>query len=108
MKQSTVRTLGVAVLGTAFAAVGSAAAQALPLSDVGSVLGTVNTALPAGQHALANTVEAAQPTLNAAVPQVEKAAPQVLGADGKGAGGLLGGLPVNGVNPASALGALGG
>ncbi|MGC3002898.1 hypothetical protein ACPF8X_32155, partial [Streptomyces sp. G35A] len=48
MKQSAAKTLGVAALGAAFAAVGAGAAQAAPaVPDAGPVLGTVTGAVPA-------------------------------------------------------------
>ncbi|EYT84341.1 hypothetical protein CF54_02110, partial [Streptomyces sp. Tu 6176] len=47
MKQSAVKTLGVAALGAAFAAAGAGAANAAPAApDVGQALGTVSKALP--------------------------------------------------------------
>lgn len=48
MKQSAVKTLGVAALGAAFAAAGAGAASAAPaLPDAGSALNTVTGTLPA-------------------------------------------------------------
>lgn len=52
MKQSAVKTLGVAALGAAFAAAGAGAASAAPaLPDAGSALDTVTSTLPAEQVA---------------------------------------------------------
>ncbi|MGW1889570.1 ATP-binding protein [Streptomyces sp. NPDC002004] len=115
MKQSAVKTLGVAALGAAFAAAGAGAANAAPaIPDANAALGGVAQTLPVdgvarvlpegattslahGQEALANgrstldtTVHAVQPTLAHAAPQLGSVA------DGKGVAstkGLLGGLP---------------
>lgn len=78
MKQSAAKTLGVAALGAAFAAVGAGAANAAPaLPEASSALDTVTKTLPAenvasalpgagqvlaqGQSALGTGVAAAQP-----------------------------------------------
>ncbi|GGV02986.1 ATP-binding protein [Streptomyces spectabilis] len=82
MKQSAVKTLGVAALGAAFAAVGAGAANAAPATvpDPSTALETVTTTLPldraastlpagapeslaAGQGALTTGLTAAQPAV---------------------------------------------
>ncbi|WP_326699465.1 hypothetical protein OG909_20560 [Streptomyces sp. NBC_01754] len=94
MKQSAVRTLGVAALGAAFAAAGagSASAVALPVDSVADVLpanvalDSVTDALPAAQQAAGGLLD------------------QQKGGDQKGGGALmskgtdlLGGLPAGGL-----------
>ncbi|WP_030668616.1 hypothetical protein [Streptomyces sp. NRRL B-1347] len=87
MKQSAVKTLGVAALGAAFAAVGAGVANAAPATvpDPSTALETVTTTLPldqaagtlpagapeslaAGQSALASGVGATKPALEHFLP----------------------------------------
>ncbi|MFC9462239.1 ATP-binding protein [Streptomyces sp. NPDC056983] len=110
MKQSAVKTLGVAALGAAFAAAGAGAASAAPaLPDAGSALDTVTGTLPAGQVAhvlpagtesLTASKNAVAGGLNAAAPAVQKALP-TNGSDP--VSGLLGGLPVKSLPAGGAL-----
>ncbi|WP_329118132.1 ATP-binding protein [Streptomyces sp. NBC_01465] len=117
MKQSAAKTLGVAVLGAAFAAAaaGTASASVVPsLPDATSALDTVTHTLPvedaaaklpagapealgAGQNALASGLATAPST-------ADQTLPQTLPADGAGdpVAGLLGGLPT-GALPTGAL-----
>ncbi|MCX5083674.1 ATP-binding protein [Streptomyces sp. NPDC056121] len=110
MKQSAVKTLGVAALGAAFAAAGAGAASAAPaLPDAGSALNTVTgtlpaekvaQVLPAGTESLTAGKNAAAGGLNAALPAVQKALPT----DGSSpVSGLLGGLPVKSLPAGGAL-----
>ncbi|MFF1396977.1 ATP-binding protein [Streptomyces sp. NPDC058287] len=110
MKQSAVKTLGVAALGAAFAAAGAGAASAAPaLPDTGSALNTVTgtlpaekvaQVLPAGTESLTAGKNAAAGGLNAALPAVQKALPT----DGSSpVSGLLGGLPVKSLPAGGAL-----
>ncbi|MER6024773.1 ATP-binding protein [Streptomyces sp. NPDC001851] len=86
MKHSAVRTLGVAALGAAFAAVGAGAAHAAPaVPDTAPALDGVTRTLPAGnvgtaqpgtadaltrgQDALGAGVAAAQPAVESALRQ---------------------------------------
>ncbi|TPQ20559.1 ATP-binding protein [Streptomyces sporangiiformans] len=106
MKQSAAKTLGVAALGAAFAAVGAGAANAAPAVPDAPALDTVTqtlqnspvngaTTLPAGspdvlaqgQDALGGGLSAAQPAAAGAL------------SDGPAvpATGLLGGLPAKGL-----------
>ncbi|ANP49065.1 hypothetical protein J2Z21_002344 [Streptomyces griseochromogenes] len=99
MKQSAVKTLGVAALGAAFAAVGAGAAAAapavpdatqaldsvtrtLPAQNVGQALPGAGQTLAQGQSAVGTGMAAARP--------VVPAAPQ-----GASASGLIGGLPLS-------------
>lgn len=103
MKQSAAKTLGVAALGAAFAAVGAGAAHAAPAApDAGKVLGSVSKALPtesvgetlpeAGQ-----ALDRAEPTVRKGLDTAQPVAHQTLGNDpAKSAVGLLGGMPVQG------------
>ncbi|WP_415948092.1 ATP-binding protein [Streptomyces sp. KLOTTS4A1] len=93
MKQSA-KTLGVTVLGAAFAAAGASTASAAPVPDPTQAVGGLTQGLPvaqvaqnvpgateavgAGQNALSTGLNAAQPAIGHAAP----------------AAGLLGGLPV--------------
>ncbi|GGR70375.1 hypothetical protein GCM10010252_05730 [Streptomyces aureoverticillatus] len=125
MKHSAAKTLGVAALGAAFAATGAGAANAASaVPDAAGTVGTVTSALPAGelsqvmpegapeslsagQSALQSGLTAAQPTLDKAVPsgddegedggKADKAAKSTKPAPAKPTdpvAGLLGGLPV--------------
>ncbi len=100
MKTGTLKTLGAAALGVAFAAAaaGTASAAPLPATDPASALDTVTSQLPVGQ--VSNLVPgAAQAT--GALQNALHTAPAALGnATG---GGLLGGLPTHGL-PVGALG----
>ncbi|MFD6420289.1 ATP-binding protein [Streptomyces sp. NPDC060194] len=98
MKQSAVKTLGVAALGAAFAAAGAGAAHAAPaLPDATGALETVTAALPVEQIAhnlptgAPEALEAGQRTLSGAPAQAQHA-PQ----SADPVRGLLGGLPVVG------------
>ncbi|NBM15223.1 hypothetical protein [Streptomyces sp. GC420] len=93
MKQSAAKTLGVAVLGAAFAAAAAGTAAALPLPVPGA--DAVTGALPAGNLPVvhnANTLPAKAHTLPA--KNVKRPAPA--GALGP-VTGLLGGLPTQGL-----------
>ncbi|MFI0505116.1 ATP-binding protein [Streptomyces albogriseolus] len=81
MKQSAVKTLGVAALGAAFAAAGAGAAQAAPALPDAPGLDTVTQAVPADQ-------------VSGALPGTAKPVADELGSQAPGAG-LLGGLPLN-------------
>ncbi|MEU5719150.1 hypothetical protein AB0G71_25955 [Streptomyces sp. NPDC020403] len=95
MKQTAVRTLGVAALGAAFAAAGagSASAVALPVDSVAGML-PANIALDSVADAL---------------PAVQKAAGGLLDQQGGHAvttqgGNLLGGMPAGGLTGVLPLG----
>ncbi|MEZ3177585.1 ATP-binding protein [Streptomyces pimonensis] len=98
MKQSAAKTLGVAVLGAAFAAVGAGAANAAPaVPDAAPALDTVDrvvpaeklsTVLPGSDRALATGQELADAGMATAQPVARQVAPEVP------ATGLLGGVPV--------------
>ena len=98
MKQSAVKTLGVAALGAAFAAAGAGAAQAAPALPDAPGLDTVTQAVPADQvsGALPGTAEALSTGQDVAGKGLGAAKP-VAGGPGSQAplAGLLGGLPVN-------------
>lgn len=102
MKTGTLKTLGAAALGVAFAAAAAGTATAAPMTppaNSATALGSLTGQLPLGQ---ASTLVpgAAQAT------DALKSAPQALsGADG---GGLLGGLPAKGSPVNGLTGALGG
>ncbi|MBC9730510.1 ATP-binding protein [Streptomyces sp. TRM68367] len=104
MKQSAVKTLGVAALGAAFAAAGAGAANAAPaLPDTSQALGTVTQALPAeslpqtlpgSDEALGEGQGAAGAPLTAAQPVAE----QLLAEGPTGpAAGLPGGMSTEGL-----------
>ncbi|GHH77695.1 hypothetical protein GCM10018793_26420 [Streptomyces sulfonofaciens] len=81
MKQSTIKTLGVAALGAVFAAVGTSAAEAAA-PDPTAALSAVTKNLPGAQTALATTLN---PTTQAAQKVVAGTGPvrqarQILGA----------------------------
>ncbi|MFD7702458.1 ATP-binding protein [Streptomyces caelestis] len=98
MKQSAAKTLGVAVLGAAFAAAGAGAACAAPaVPDAAPALDTVDravpaeklsTALPGSDRALATGRELAGAGVATAQPVARKVGPETP------ATGLLGGMPV--------------
>ncbi|MFJ2767530.1 ATP-binding protein [Streptomyces sp. NPDC087300] len=105
MKQSAVKTLGVAALGAAFAAAGAGAATAAPaLPDATGALGTVSSVLPLDQAAKTlpagapESLTAGQNALSGGLAGVEKPGP------GDPVSGLLGGLPVAGATGALPLG----
>ncbi|MFF5144647.1 ATP-binding protein [Streptomyces sp. NPDC013157] len=104
MKQSAAKTLGVAALGAAFAAVGAGAANAAPaVPDSSQALDTVTKTLPAENVSKAlpgagEAVAQGQSALGAGLNAVQPAAKQVLaGGPTKPVAGLLGGLPVRGL-----------
>jgi hypothetical protein len=97
MKQSAAKTLGVAVLGAAFAAAGAGAANAAPaVPDAAPALDTVSravpaeklTALPGSDRALATGQELAGTGVATAQPVARQVGPEVP------ATGLLGGMPL--------------
>ncbi|MGX1672106.1 ATP-binding protein [Streptomyces sp. NPDC055400] len=108
MKQSAVKTLGVAALGAAFAAAGAGAASAAPaLPDAGSALDTVTSTLPAGQVAQvlpAGSTESLAQGQKAIGGGLNTAAEKVLPTDGSSpVSGLIGGLPVHQLPVAKSL-----
>ena len=96
------KTLGVAALGAAFAASAAGSASAAPaLPDAGSALDSVTRTLPTERltpELPSDAAESATAGRNA-LGAVQQAAPIVLGAakTANPLGGLLGGLPVNGL-----------
>lgn len=104
MKQSAAKTLGVAALGAAFAAVGAGAANAAPaVPDTATALDTVTHTLPAENVAKAlpgagEALAQGQGALGAGVAAAQPVAAKVL-ANGPTApvAGLLGGLPPQGL-----------
>ncbi|MCX4589686.1 ATP-binding protein [Streptomyces sp. NBC_01549] len=104
MKQSAAKTLGVAALGAAFAAVGAGAANAAPaVPDASQALDTVTRTLPAQNVAAAlpgagEAVTQGQGALGAGAAAAQPAVAKLL-ADGPAApvAGLLGGLPLQGL-----------
>ncbi|MFC9791961.1 hypothetical protein ACFVJI_04890 [Streptomyces sp. NPDC127584] len=118
MKQSAAKKLGVAALGAAFAAAAAGTASAAPSLPLNAdAVGTVTKAVPlgadltmlpdgaaeslvAGQGALGQGVDQGVKTLPAAAGQATQSLPLDAAAGGLGAtplGGLLGGLPLNGL-----------
>ncbi|GHJ35224.1 ATP-binding protein [Streptomyces sp. TS71-3] len=115
MKQSTVKTLGVAALGAFLAAAGAGAAQAaapaarevpqpatsgareVPPPDPALSLRSLTQRVPRAQNALGNTL---RPTTQIATNALEGTGPV------RQAGQLVGGLPADQLNKAAALGAL--
>lgn len=91
MKQSATKTLGVAALGAAFAAVGAGAANAAPaLSQTGQVADTVGQVLPAGN--VTKALPGADQALAPVGPTVDRTLDATRPVDS--VTGLLGGLPV--------------
>jgi hypothetical protein len=98
MKQSAAKTLGVAVLGAAFAAAGAGAANAAPaVPDAAPALDTVNravpaeklsTAVPGSDRALATGQELAGTGMATAQPVARQVGPEAA------TSGLLGGMPL--------------
>ncbi|GGS25091.1 ATP-binding protein [Streptomyces griseoviridis] len=108
MKQSAAKTLGVAVLGAAFAAAGAGAASAAPaVPDLAQTADgvartlpaeTVAQAAPGAGNALDAGRRAAGTGLTAAQPVVEQlVAEQLAHGPTKPVAGLLGGLPLSGL-----------
>ncbi|MFE3827561.1 ATP-binding protein [Streptomyces sp. NPDC059092] len=113
MKQSAVKTLGVAALGAAFAAAAAGSASAAPaVPDAGAALGAVGSVsrtLPLDQAAkeLPQPLSGAATAAGSAVDTVEFTTPYALDAVRASGplgdlatnplGSLLGGLPVNGL-----------
>ncbi|MGW2957335.1 ATP-binding protein [Streptomyces sp. NPDC001220] len=105
MKQSAAKTLGVAALGAAFAAVGAGAANAAPaVPDSSQALDTVTKTLPAENVSKAlpgagEAVAQGQTALAAGLAAAQPAAEQLLAGGGptKPVAGLLGGLPIQGM-----------
>ncbi|MEV6163808.1 hypothetical protein AB0L71_18075 [Streptomyces sp. NPDC052052] len=91
MKQSAVRTLGVAALGAAFAAAaaGTASAVALP-ADVAT------TALPVAGSALQNATRTL-PVQDTATKLLGTGQQKLVGSATAPAKGLIGGLPAGGI-----------
>ncbi|MCT7355901.1 ATP-binding protein [Streptomyces sp. 15-116A] len=105
MKQSAAKTLGVAALGAAFAAVGAGAATAAPavpdtaapaLDAATQTLPAENVSvLPAAKQTLETGKELAGTGLTAAEPVAKEAAKDMVAKDPTApAKGLLGGLPL--------------
>lgn len=104
MKQSAAKTLGVAALGAAFAAVGAGAANAAPaVPDATQALDGVTRTLPAENVTKAlpgggDALSQAQPALAAGLTAVQPVAEQLLaGGPTAPVAGLLGGLPLQGL-----------
>ncbi|MFJ2114430.1 MULTISPECIES: ATP-binding protein [unclassified Streptomyces] len=113
MKQSAIKTIGAAALGAAFAAAAAGSASAAPaIPDTGAALDTVGTVvktlplesvaekLPAPATEVVAVGRAAVRTVEQTAPKAAKAkaaaAPKVDAAKDP-IGGLLGGLPINGL-----------
>ncbi|QNE75401.1 hypothetical protein F0344_12920 [Streptomyces finlayi] len=92
MKQSAVRTLGVAALGAAFAAAAAGSASAAPSLPVDAATAAVpaGTALDAVSHAL--------PTVQDAAGRILKGQESAGGDVATPVTGLLGGLPTKGLS----------
>lgn len=120
MKQSAAKTLGVAALGAAFAAAAAGTATAAPaLPAAPDALGLVTSVAPVGSDLTELPAGATESLLGgqAAVDQGTKAVPAAAGhalehapldgatnaLDSTPVGGLLGGLPLNGL-PLGGLG----
>ncbi|WP_458245355.1 ATP-binding protein [Streptomyces sp. MAI_2237] len=105
MKQSAVKTLGVAALGAAFAAAGAGAATAAPgLPNATGALDNVTKTLPAENlsHAVpgaGDTATHGKDAAEAGLTAVQPVAAQMLAHGPTGpVAGLLGGLPVQGLS----------
>ncbi|MEU8673780.1 hypothetical protein [Streptomyces sp. NPDC048560] len=92
MKQSAVRTLGVAALGAAFAVAAAGSASAAPALPVDAA----TAAVPAGTAL--DAVSQAVPTVQDAAGQLLKGQESVGGDVGAPVTGLLGGLPTKGLS----------
>ncbi|MBB6418805.1 ATP-binding protein [Streptomyces sp. AK010] len=103
MKQSAAKSLGVAVLGAAFAAAGVGVANAAPaLPDTAQTLEAVPAALPAEQlsQTLPGSGEAlgqGQTAAGAGLAAAQPVADQILANGPTGPAAKLGGLPVQGL-----------
>ena len=101
MKQSAVKTLGVAALGAAFAAVGAGTAAAAPaVPEAAPALGTAAQTLPVQNAgvvpAAAQTLDAGRDVATMGLTAAEPAAQDVVTKDPTApAKGLLGGLPLD-------------
>jgi hypothetical protein len=95
MKQSAVKTLGVAALGAAFAAAGAGAANAAPaVPDPTRSVDTVTSAVPGGDVATTLPAGGAEALPAApAAPTADLTAPVTDLAGGVPAADLIGGLP---------------
>jgi hypothetical protein len=101
MKQSAVKTLGVAALGAAFAATAAtgSASAAPSVPDAGSALDLVTRTLPADQvtEQLPTGTDGALTAGRSALGTIQQTVPMAVGALQAGpAAGLLGGLPIQG------------
>ncbi|WP_328583315.1 ATP-binding protein [Streptomyces sp. NBC_00370] len=101
MKQSAVKTIGAVALGAAFAATAAGSASAAPLPDPAGALDTVTQTLPVDEVASQLPAGASDGVTasRSALGTVRQTSPQVLDAvkTANPVGGLLGGLPVNGL-----------
>lgn len=94
MKQSAVRTLGVTVLGAAFAAAAAGSASAATALPVDSA----TAAVPTGAATALDAVSQALPVVQDAAGRVLKGQESPVGGDvGAPVTGLLGGLPTQGL-----------
>ncbi|MEW2621730.1 ATP-binding protein [Streptomyces sp. NPDC048106] len=94
MKQSAAKTLGVAALGAAFAALGAGAAHAAPAADATQTLNGVTRNLPA-ESVVPGTVGTLAQGQGAVASGVAAAQPAVRRMHAQGSPGMLGGLPLN-------------
>ncbi|MGF1235990.1 ATP-binding protein [Streptomyces sp. 2-6] len=99
MKQSAAKTLGVAALGAAFAAVGAGVANAAPaVPDAGQALGAVAKELPTGNVAqlpgAGRALDQAEPVLGSGLSAAQPAARDLQHGPVEPVAGLLGGMPV--------------
>ncbi|MEV1066569.1 ATP-binding protein [Streptomyces sp. NPDC050263] len=105
MKQSAAKTLGVAALGAAFAAVGAGAANAAPaVPDATQALDGITKTLPTETvaqvlpGAAGQALTQAQPALGAGLAAAQPVAEKLLaGSPTAPVAGLLGGLPLQGL-----------
>ncbi|MHA5052684.1 ATP-binding protein [Streptomyces sp. SD15] len=110
MKQSAAKTLGVAALGAAFAAVGTGAANAAPaVPDTSKALDTVTRTLPAQNAASTlpgsgkavtkgkSTRGTGRDAAQSAAKKKAAAEKRLAGGPTTPVGGLLGGLPLKGL-----------
>lgn len=100
MKQSAVKTLGVAALGAAFAATAAGSAAAAPsVPDAGAALGLVTHTLPLDEvtDQLPSGTEGALTAGRSSLGTIQQSVPMALTAvQASPAAGLLGGLPIQG------------
>ncbi|MBY8883955.1 hypothetical protein K7472_03745 [Streptomyces sp. PTM05] len=105
MKTGTIKTLGAAALGVAFAAAAAGSASAapalpsVPAADPASALDALTTQLPVDQ--VSNLVPGAAQATDAVKGVVHNAPATLAAANG---GGLLGGLPVGNLSGSLPLG----